>query len=360
MRDRQRDPAQGLPIIFSPQHLCLMIRRWCILLLLITNASGYGGAPHRRDDGSSSRTGRRSALSRLIIDTVSMPIVTSALLHPSHCFASDDVIVATEPPLPSLLESRYQQQDNYPPPTYGMEFPDIYYPPSFLGTWRAVSKTIDVQAPCGYDLFTGGKEAYDVIYATEVEGGKGLEYSARFISSTLAGGSEEIVIVADREYNSREIAKAAMGTFSVVDTPIATPNRYTCLLAPPGNDTGDLISVDILAIGRRAEPKSPLRQNKFVCAEYVRQIVSRAKQRRGGDNPNSLSLTVAAPLSVKEIETISIYSADNDKMDRITCQQRTATYLVPSQTDPIAFKKWQLSGGRPVDVRRYDVIYTRI
>jgi hypothetical protein len=241
-----------------------------------------------------------------------------------------------------------------------MEFPDIYYPPSFLGTWRAVSKTIDVQAPCGYDLFTGGKEAYDVIYATEVEGGKVFEYSARFLSSTLAGGSEEIVIVADREYNSREIAKAAMGTFSVVDTPIATPNRYTCLLAPQGNDTGDLISVDILAIGRRAEPKSPLRQNKFVCAEYVRQIVSRAKQRRGGDNPNSLSLTVAAPLSVKEIETISIYSADNDKMDRITCQQRTATYLVPSQTDPIAFKKWQLSGGRPVDVRRYDVIYTRI
>lgn len=328
-------------------------------LLLVTNASGYGSAPHRREDSCSSRTGRRSALSRLIVDTVSMPIVTSALLHPSHCFASDDVIVATEPPLPSLLESRYQQHDKYPPPTYGMECPDIYYPPSFLGTWRAVSKTIDVQAPCGYDLFTGGKEAYDATYDTEVKVGKVLEYGARFISSSLAGGNEEIVIVADREYNAREIAKAAMGTFSVVDTPVATPNRYTCLLAPPGNDTGDLISVDILAIGRRAEPRSALGKRKIVCAEYVRQIVSRAKQRRGGDNPNSLSLIVAAPLSVKEIETISIYNVNDDEKDRITCQQRTATYLVPSQTDPIAFKKWQLSGGRPVDLRRYDVIYTR-
>lgn len=343
-----------------------MIRRWCrctlLFLLLIAEATCYGGAPHCREDSCSSRTGRRSALSRLIVDTVSIPIVTSALLHPSHCFASDGVIVDTEPPLPSLLESRYQQHDDYPPPTYGMECPDIYYPPSFLGTWRAVSKTIDVQAPCGYDLFTGGKEAYDTTYDIEVRGGKLLEYGARFISSSLAGGgSEEIVIVADREYNAREIAKAAMGTFSVVDTPIATPNRYTCLLAPPGNDTGDLISVDILAIGRRAEPKSALTKTNFVCAEYVRQIVSRAKQRRGGDNPNSLSLTVAAPLSVKEIETISIYNVNDDEnMDRITCQQRTATYLVPSQTDPIAFKKWQLSSGRPVDVRRYDVIYTRI
>jgi hypothetical protein len=149
-----------------------------------------------------------------------------------------------------------------------MECPDIYYPPSFLGTWRAVSKTIDVQAPCGYDLFTGGKEAYDATYDTEVKGGKVLEYGARFISSSLAGGggSEEIVIVvADREYNAREIAKAAMGTFSVVDTPIATPNRYTCLLAPPGNDTGDLISVDILAIGRRAEPSCAYENEFCMC-----------------------------------------------------------------------------------------------
>ena len=72
------------------------------------------------------------------------------------------------------------------------------------------------------------------------------------------------------------------------------------------------------------------------------------------NNPNAPPVS---PLSVKEIETISVYN-EVDK-DTIKCRQRTASFLVPSQTDPMAFKKWQLSQGRPVDVRYYDVTYTR-
>lgn len=107
---------------------------------------------------------------------------------------------------------------------------------------------------------------------------------------------------------------------------------------------------DILAIARKSEPISP---TKFVCSEVVRQIVSPARSRTGASSPKL----------VKEIETISIYDVGNvvdvDSITQIPCKQRTATYLVPSQTDPVAFKMWQMSQGRPVDVRYYDVIYTR-
>lgn len=110
---------------------------------------------------------------------------------------------------------------------------------------------------------------------------------------------------------------------------------------------------DILAIARKYEPISPTR---FVCSEVVRQIVSPASR----SNPNA---PPTSPLSVKEIETISVYTVDNAEtsaMKQINCKQRTAMFLVPSQTDPIAFKKWQMTRGQPVDVRYYDVTYSKL
>lgn len=119
-------------------------------------------------------------------------------------------------------------------------------------------------------------------------------------------------------------------------------------------------SKDILTIARKAETISP---TKFACSEVVRQIVSPASSRAGASTPKL----------VKEIETISIYDVgsgidDNNiatgvdlgSIRQIPCRQRTATYLVPSQTDPVALKMWQMSRGRPVDVRFYDVVYTRV
>jgi hypothetical protein len=88
----------------------------------------------------------------------------------------------------------------------------------------------------------------------------------------------------------------------------------------------------------------------------VRQIVSPANK----SNPNA---PPTPPLSVKEIETISVYTvndSDHSTIKEIKCKQRTAMFLVPSQTDPIAFKKWQMSRGQPVDVRYYDVTYSKI
>ena len=66
---------------------------------------------------------------------------------------------------------------------------------------------------------------------------------------------------------------------------------------------------------------------------------------------------------LKEIETVSLYNAQATNkdgiVDTIKCRQRTATFLLPSQDDPIAYQMWQMTRGRPIDVRFYDVTYTR-
>lgn len=123
-------------------------------------------------------------------------------------------------------------------PSYGMEATDIFYPSYFQGSWKASSKTTNIYAPCGFDLFPGGQSAYDNTVQKEIRGGDVLEYKARFVAS-----ADDNVVIADREYNAKEIAKAAMGSFSVVDVSEATPNRFSCLLAPPEGSGGSLICV---------------------------------------------------------------------------------------------------------------------
>ena len=139
----------------------------------------------------------------------------------------------------STLEKRIIDNEFTTPP-YGMEAPDIYYPTYFQGSWKALSKTTDIFAPCGFDLFPGRQAGYDNTVQKEIKGGYVLEYKARFVQ---ASSGDTAYIAADREYNAKEIAKAAMGSFSVLDVSAATPNRFSCTLAPPEGSGGSLIAV---------------------------------------------------------------------------------------------------------------------
>ena len=318
--------------VFITTSMMLLTILLCALLCSceISSVSAYSSAPRkvpmRTDEAHLSC--RRTALAQL-------GLVSST---PLAVYAADS----------SVLEARLQENSIAPPP-YGMESAeaDIFYPQYFKGSWKAISKTKDIQAPCGLQLFTGGKAGFDSATQKEVIEGDTLQYRARFIEQIRSDDASSSYIAADREFNAKEIAKAAMGDYSVVDVPIATPNRFSCVLAPPDGST-NLICVDIITIARKTEPLSA---DKFACSEVVRQIVSPAQR----NNPNAPPVP---PLSVKEIETISVYTKLSD--DKIQCRQRTSTYLVPSQSDPIAFKKWQLSQGNSVDVRCYDVLYSRI
>mmetsp|Transcript_14360 Transcript_14360/g.21495 ORF Transcript_14360/g.21495 Transcript_14360/m.21495 type:complete len:411 (-) Transcript_14360:274-1506(-) len=318
-------------------------------------------------------TSRRSALFRTITTTAGAAVSASNLLlwRPSPSVAAGP---PTPPPmvLPKnamydsaydmnsngLLESRVTENVLSPPP-YGMEGNDIFYPSYFQGVWSVNSVTTAIKAPCGVQLF-GGNYTYNSALQT-IGPDYALNYKCRFIPSS-AGGK----IIADREYNIREIAKAAMGSNSVVDIPLATPNKLSCLLSPMG--ASSMMVAEILTLARRQEnfPDDEKANTKiFHCAEVVRQIVSPVDSYKA---TSSGSLNSPPPSSggrttlLKEIETASLYEATPTKSGDVTeirCRQRTATFLLPSQTDPLAYQLWQMSRGRPIDVRFFDVVYTK-
>jgi hypothetical protein len=231
-----------------------------------------------------------------------------------------------------LLESRVLENVMSPPP-YKLEGPDVFYPNWFGGTWDVESTTSDVQSPCGPILF-GGNATY--VKARE-EIGKSLQYQSRFISD----GYDHVI--ADREFNVKSIAKVAMGANSVVDVSTATPNKFSCLLSPTGSPS--MLTVDLIVLNRRQEN---IDANNFRCSEVVREIVSAV-----GQSP-------ARPQSplLKEIETTSLYRLVSPT--EIQCIQRSATFLLPSQQDPMAYRLWEMSRGRPTDVRFYKVVYTKV
>lgn len=228
---------------------------------------------------------------------------------------------------PGLLDARVSENLLNPPP-YGMEANDISYPSWLAGVWTVESTTQDVLAPCGVTLF-GGNATYQ---NARKDIGTALRYESRFVQ-------QGTVVVADRAFNVQSIAKAAIGPNSVVDIPRATPNQLSCILAPPGAPS--LLQADLLTLNRRQEVVS---DSQFDCSEVVREIVAPVGQR-------------ASPSLLKEIETISLYTLHDD--GRVTCRQRSAAFLLPSQQNPMAQKLWEASQGRAVDVRYYDLVYQK-
>lgn len=259
---------------------------------------------------------------------------------------------AAEPSSPAvaqkgLLESRVTDNLLTSPP-YGLEKSDIFYPSYFAGVWNAESVATDVYAPCGISFF-GGNSTY-LNAKAEIGPEKALKYKARFVGPNDA-------VIADREFNVKEIAKAAMGFNAVVDVSMVTPNKFSCLLAPAG--ANKLFKVDMIALARRYDEPSVTPQ-RFDCSEVVRQIIVPADN--AGRQPSSVPSSGGANPNLKEIETISLYTAvpgPDGAISTIQCRTRSATFLLPSQTEPVAYKMWEMTRGRPIDVRFYDVTYTK-
>jgi len=237
-----------------------------------------------------------------------------------------------------LLESRVDENVLAPPP-YGMERSDISYPAWFRGTWKVVSTTASVEAPCGVALF--GTNA--TFAAAQREVGTTLQYECRFVPTPDSSGC-----IADREFNVRRICQAVFGPNSVLDIPLATPNKLTAIVAPPGSPRP--LQVDLFTVSRRQEFVD---ENHFDCSEVVREIVVGSGSGGGGGGGG-----VVPPPVLKEVETTSLY-AYHPENNTVMCRQRSATFLLPSQSNPLQFRKWEMANGRPVDVRFYNVVYTK-
>jgi hypothetical protein len=217
----------------------------------------------------------------------------------------------------------------------------------FSGVWKVASICTEVLAPCGIGFF-GGNQTYQ---SARMEVNNPLYYESRFISPSFENqrilginsndglGTNVNSVIADREFNVKSLARVAMGENSVVDVSLASPNKFSCLLSLEGAPS--LLTVDLLVLNRRQEY---VNKTSFHCSEVVREIVAGVERRK--------------PAFLKEIETISLYTlGDNGNLH---CRQRSATFLLPSQQDAIAFQMWQASQGKPVDVRFYDVMYEKV
>mmetsp|Transcript_28119 Transcript_28119/g.39550 ORF Transcript_28119/g.39550 Transcript_28119/m.39550 type:complete len:346 (-) Transcript_28119:67-1104(-) len=277
---------------------------------------------------------RRSILTSLMSTSLLGGMILPANAAESSSVLSDLKQAGSSKLETGLLDSRVTENVKSPPP-YGMEGSDIFYPPWFGGVWKVNSVTTDVEAPCGLSLF-GGNATYQAALR-EIGPQSALNYESRFISD----GSGRVV--ADREFNVKSIVRVAMGPNSVVNIPLATPNKFCCLLSPAGSPS--MVTADLIVLNRRQET---IDDHNFDCSEVVRQIISPVGQSPGVPKRSSL---------LKEIETTSLYTAISPT--EIKCRQRSATFLLPSQDDPMAYKAWEYARGRPIDVRFYDVIYTK-
>ena len=148
-------------------------------------------APYKEDGSNSITTDRRTYLAQQITALSTLSIIGSH--RPPANAAEVDVITQ----LQNSLEERLANS-NTMSPSYGMEISDIFYPSSFQGSWNVLSKTVDIIAPCGYELFTGGEKGYQNAVKEITDRNNDLRYRARFIPS----GDEDGTCIADREYVS--------------------------------------------------------------------------------------------------------------------------------------------------------------
>ncbi len=349
-------------------------------------------------DSQQQHQGRRELLLQSMVGSTSFILSSLLLLPKQPCWASFDDGSTTNnnnnflPPesvnYPTgLLESRVVE-NVYSVPPYGMECGDIYYPPWFYGTWQVASTTTSIEAPLGRAVF-GSNATYQ---SALDEIGTTLRFESRFIdaggssssvsssngndnnnknsknnnnndndddngTTTISSPSTRTTIVADRGYNVQSIATAALGRNSVVDLPLVSANKLTAILAPRG--APNPLRVDLFTISRRQEYRNA---THFHCSEVVREIVSSIGNKDGTVNGRSSTPLIASTI-LKEVETTTLYTLvtnPNDANDwTIRGRQRSAKFLVPTQNDAASFRLYEMTRGKPVDVRFYDVVYTK-
>jgi hypothetical protein len=196
---------------------------------------------------------------------------------------------------------------------------------------------VGVIAPCGEKLF-GGPGSFEA--AQGLVGGV-LEYETRFVRSAGTTGG----VISDRAFNVEKIATAAMGPGAVLECSTDGINFVGTTLRPSGGD-GLVFAVVMATLARSSSllESSTGFPSIMYASELVRQTV-----RLDGDTATSLR----APRSQsKDINTVCAYELGPDQ-DSFTAIQRTATYLL--RTDPRVID----TGGAAVDVRTYELTYTR-
>jgi hypothetical protein len=202
---------------------------------------------------------------------------------------------------------------------------DLVYPEWMAGTWEVTSTLIDLVAPLAPDIVTPGFEG------NRRQLNQPVSFLVRFIKEQPRNtgfkilpwvDSKSPILVADRAFNSLNLARASLGNEAVLAVKVDpdSPNRQITFL----RSSRQLVST----VTARATETTP--DGKFVTTEVFQQLF------KGSSRPylNSVESTTAYHKVI----------ADNPAIE---ADQVTAVYLSPQ--DPNYF----IAGSRPVALYRY-------
>ena len=221
---------------------------------------------------------------------------------------------------------QYPQWDSKPlvQPAKG----DLEYPEWMAGTWNVESILIDKIAPLAPDIVSPGFEEnndyIDKAIAFKVRFGK--EYFTPATGLLSIFKSNKPIVVADRAFNSKNIAKAYLGEDNVYQVKTDPDNANQQITFLKGERK--LISK---VTGRKREVPN---EQEFVATEVIQQLF-RSPQR----------------LYLNEVETTSDYHLLNS--GNIEAEQITAIYLSPQDPD------YFTAGDRPVALYQYRLTMTK-
>ncbi|MBG1263064.1 DUF6816 family protein [Nostoc commune] len=201
---------------------------------------------------------------------------------------------------------------------------DLVYPEWMAGTWKVTSTLVDLAAPLAPEIVTPGFEG------NRRQLNQPVSFVVRFVKEQSHLASLKILpqidykspIVADRAFNSLNLARAYLGDEAVLSTKVDpdSPNRQITFL----RSSRQLVSI----VTARATETIP--DGKFITSEVFQQLF------KGGSRPY-----------LNSVESTTAYHKLSTFNPAIEADQVTAVYLSPQ--DPDYFK----AGSRPVALYRY-------
>jgi hypothetical protein len=204
---------------------------------------------------------------------------------------------------------------------------DLVYPEWMAGTWQVKSILVDLAAPLAPDIITPGFEG------NRQQLNQPISFLVRFIKSQLATPISNLKIipkiekpakflVADREFNSLNLARAYLGDEAVLSVKVDpdSPNRQITFLR------GERQLVSIVT----ARATETTADGRFITAEVFQQLF------KGGSRPY-----------LNSVESTTAYHQLPTSNPAIEADQVTAVYLSPQDPD------YFTAGSRPVALYRY-------
>lgn len=202
---------------------------------------------------------------------------------------------------------------------------DLAYPDWMAGDWQVKSTLVDLVAPLAPDIVTPGFEA------NRKQLNQPISFLVRFIpeespvfsSKTLLQiGKKSSILVADRVFNSLNLARAYLGNEAVLSVKIDpnSPNRQITLLR------GDRQLVSIVS-DRATETTA---DGEFITTEVFQQLF------KGGSRPY-----------LNKVESTTAYRQVSQSPPTIEADQVTAVYLSPQDPD------YFIANSQPVALYRY-------